>query len=330
MASMARAMRTGSGIAEAPGTRSRSHPQPRLHSVSTTPATGPSSSSQKTCSTVSDRRGVRHHHCRSAASHRPASGSARRARCSSSVTSVEVLEARSPHLPDSPAHSRSSSRTTSRQTPVEPADALADADVAEPERAMQREARLVLREDARLERPEPAGAGALDERRQQRAPDPVAAGRYRRRRRSGRPRPRRPPGARRASARPSPRPRRRGAPRAGARQVSLVPRAPAGHLGLERRQPAGDPLGVDPRDSRPVVLPQRLDPETLHALRLRSRDVPLGDVRLLRHADRLECGHPHRARGLLRRRARARGCSPATTRSSRRCRPRPTAATPRC
>ena len=65
-----------------------SHPHARPQSVSTTPATGPSSSIQKMWSIASECRGVRHHHCRSAASHTPASASARRARCSSSVASA--------------------------------------------------------------------------------------------------------------------------------------------------------------------------------------------------------------------------------------------------
>lgn len=59
------------------------HCHARPQSVSTTPATGPSSSFQNSWSILSERRRVRNHHCRCAASDPPDSASLRRARCRS-------------------------------------------------------------------------------------------------------------------------------------------------------------------------------------------------------------------------------------------------------
>ena len=54
---------------------------------------------------------------------------------------------------------------------AELADRSPPSDLAEPVRAMEREARLVLRKDTRLQRPEAAVSGALDQRREKRAAD---------------------------------------------------------------------------------------------------------------------------------------------------------------
>ncbi len=89
--SIARVHTTSGSRPDARGTMTGSHCQASLVShVSRTPATGPSSSIQKSFSTSSDGRGLRHHHCTSAASQRPAWGSARRARCRSSVASISA------------------------------------------------------------------------------------------------------------------------------------------------------------------------------------------------------------------------------------------------
>ena len=53
-------------------------------------------------------------------------------------------------------------------------DPLPDADLAEAERAVEAEARAVVGEDARLERPEPAGPRAVDQRLQQRPANAAA------------------------------------------------------------------------------------------------------------------------------------------------------------
>jgi hypothetical protein len=86
IASRALRQTSASETSTAPGTTIGSQPHARPQSVRTAAATGPSASTQKSWSTVSEGRAVRHHHWRSAASHTPASGSATRARCSSSVT----------------------------------------------------------------------------------------------------------------------------------------------------------------------------------------------------------------------------------------------------
>ena len=118
---------------------------------------------------------------------------------------------------------RRSSRITSRQTPFSCPMPLAAADDAEPGTLVQAEARLVLGEDARLDRPDAGGLGRRDERIEQGATDaaPARLGgdvdavlddarRRRSARRRPRPRPSRRPGrprARRSGARPdAPRP----------------------------------------------------------------------------------------------------------------------------
>ena len=62
---------------------------------------------------------------------------------------------------------------------VELPDPLAVSDDAEPEALVQRDARLVLREDARLDRPDPASFGARDQRFEEHATDSLPAGAFR-------------------------------------------------------------------------------------------------------------------------------------------------------
>ena len=217
----------------------------------------------------------------------------------------EVLETRRPHLADRRAHSRSSSRTTSRHTPS-----------SRPIRSRTPTSRKPSERCSAQARPRSPGRR------------PPGASRARPRGRSRR-------------ARPAARARRR-CPRADASDVdaqvghACVDRAardgrqrgPARRPRRRCAQPAGAPAG-GPRPRRSIPAPRsRRSPgglrsprgrsratagqsssrsgsirRVIHPVRLRSGDVPLGDVRLLRHADRLERRHPRRAGGLLRRRA---------------------------
>src|SRR5438309_7719985 len=98
----------GTGDGRDAGDDDGNAPHARSHSVRTTPATGPSWSIQKSWSIESERRGVRHHHCRSAASHTPASALPRRARWRSSVARARYSrpEARTSWIAMRPSYER--------------------------------------------------------------------------------------------------------------------------------------------------------------------------------------------------------------------------------
>src|SRR6266516_2583826 len=117
-------------------------------------------------------------------------------------------------------------------------------------------ARLVLREDARLERPDPTALGALDQRREQLPSHTLAAsllsdvGAHLGHTRVALPRRHR---CQRDPADDPAVPLRHEAVR---RQVRGIPRLPRRHLGLEGRIAGPDPFLEDARDLRPVVRPK--------------------------------------------------------------------------
>ena len=138
-------------------------------------------------------------------------------------------------------------------------DALAAADDAEAERLVEPEARVVLRDDRRLDRPDPV-AGRVRDERSRAAPDRHRGrGRPRRRRPSARRRPGSSCAARRArprpSRRPAARPRRRAAAPADARRPIPPTTAPASRT--SRRRSRGP--RIDPRDVGPVRGDERAD-----------------------------------------------------------------------
>ena len=96
--------------------------------------------------------------------------------------------------------------------------------------------------------------------------------------------------------------------------VELQPRP--GVLGARRAPPARLPR-VEGLARRARLGDPRLPPAAEAARRVSSARGALGDVRLLRHADRLGRRRPRRARARLRRRSTPTSCSRATTRSSR-------------
>ena len=166
-----------------------------------------------------------------------------------------------------PAHSTTALRR-SMQHHVPPglaelAQALARADDAEAAALVQRDARRVLGEDPRLQRPDAAALGALDERAQQAASDALAArllGDVDRL-------PGHPPvdgtsprtGA--SAAQPTTTPSA-SAHQPAAGQVRLVPGGIVRHRGLEGGVARCDALGVDRGHGRPVARAHRRDPET--------------------------------------------------------------------
>src|SRR3954447_22146410 len=142
---------------------------------------------------------------------------------------------------------------------VQPTEPLAAADDPETGSLMHAEARLVLREDAGLDRPDPGRLGRGDERLEQRPADAAAArlgsdvdavldhaavDAAIRHRRDG-------DEAGDAAVHDRDEPVRS--------EMPLVPALPRRHLRLERRVARRDPLRVDPSDLRPVLRVQLLD-----------------------------------------------------------------------